>query len=240
MFLENLVLDAVDPSRLGRFWSAALGATLLVDGEEGTEMRLPLAGDAYLDLCIQPVPEPPSEPLRLHMDLLGGDRQAEVAERLRGLGARDLDIGQGDVPWIVMADVEGNPFCVMEERAAYARTGPIAALPMASADPARDHEFWRWLSGWEPTAGVGLHSLRHPSGTGPLLEICPEEESKGGAKNRAHLDIRLEAVDDPDAIAAAIAARGGEEYDGGWGELPWRTFRDPSGNEFCLLPAPRA
>ncbi len=48
------------------------GATLLVDGEEGTEMRLPLAGDAYLDLCIQPVPEPPSEPLRLHMDLLGG------------------------------------------------------------------------------------------------------------------------------------------------------------------------
>ncbi|MGY5764237.1 VOC family protein [Brachybacterium sp. DNPG3] len=248
MFLENLVLDAVDPQRAGRFWCAALGARVLADGPDGFEMRLPLADgaspeaddDAYLDLCIQPVPAPPAEPLRLHLDLLGGGRQSEVAERLRALGARDLDIGQGDVPWIVLADVEGNPFCVMEARDAYVATGPIAALPLDSADPARDRAFWQAITGWEPIGGVGGNALRHPSGTGPLLEICPEEAPKGPAKNRLHLDIRLEAEDDPDVVAAGIIARGGEEFDGGWGPLPWRTYRDPSGNEFCVLPAPRS
>src|SRR5690625_7889611 len=46
-------------------------------------------------------------------------RQLEVAQRLRELGASDLDIGQGEVPWIVLGDVEGNPFCVMEHREVY-------------------------------------------------------------------------------------------------------------------------
>ena len=58
-----------------------------------------------LDLCFQRVPEPPpSEPPRLHIDLLGGAHQAEAVDRLLGLGARHLDIGQGDVPWVVLAD----------------------------------------------------------------------------------------------------------------------------------------
>ncbi len=49
--------------------------------------------------------------------------------------------------------------------------------------------------------------------------------------------MRLEPGDDPDAVAAGISARGGEEFFPDWGELPWRVFRDPSGNELCLLPA---
>src|SRR5699024_8417503 len=67
-------------------------------------------------------------------------RQLEVAQRLRELGASDLDIGQGEVPWIVLGDVEGNPFCVMEHREVYEDTGPIAAMPLDSADPDRDAE----------------------------------------------------------------------------------------------------
>ncbi len=238
MFLENLGIDALDPQRLGRFWEAALGTTTLTDAPDIFETRLSIQGDAYLDLCFARVPGRNDAPQRLHLDLRGGTAQQEVAQRLRGLGASDLDIGQGEVPWIVLGDPEGGAFCVMEERAAYVGTGSIAALPLDSADPARDAEFWAWLSGWTPATGVAPRTLRHPSGQGPLLELCPEPTPKQpGAKNPIHLDVRLEPEDDPDAVAAGISARGGEEFFPDWGELPWRVFRDPSGNELCVLPA---
>ena len=190
------------PQRLGRFWEAVVGGERLTDEPDGFETRLTIEGGPVLDLCFQRVPEPPSEPPRLHLDLSGGARQAEEVERLLGLGARHLDIGQGDVPWVVLADPEGNPCCVMEDRAAYADTGPVAALPLDSADPDRDAEFWSWLTGWTDVAGVAPRSLRHPSLRGPLLELCPEPAPKGTAKNRLHLDVRLETGEDPDDVEA--------------------------------------
>ncbi|WP_127479118.1 VOC family protein [Nocardioides pantholopis] len=240
MYLENLVVDAAQPQRLGRFWEAALGAERLTDEPEGFETRVAVEGGPVLDVCFQRVAEPATEPPRLHLDLAGGTRQAEEVERLLGLGARHLGIGQGDVPWVVLADPEGNPFCVLEDRATYAGAGPVAALPLASADPDRDAVFWSWLTGWTATDGDAPRSLRHPSLRGPLLELSPEPAPKSSAKNRLHLDLRLEAgdeLDGPDGIAAGIAERGGRELHLGWGDLPWRHFADPSGNEFCVLPA---
>ncbi|WP_028638040.1 VOC family protein [Nocardioides sp. URHA0032] len=236
MYLENLVFDAVDPQRLGRFWEAVVGGERLTDVPEGFETRLAVEGGPVLDLCFQRVAEPAPGPPRLHLDLAGGDRQAEEVERLLGLGARHLYIGQGDVPWVVLADPEGNPCCVMEDRAAYAGTGPVAALPLDSADPERDAAFWSWLTGWTATDGVAPRSLRHPSQRGLLLELCPEQAPKGTAKNRLHLDVRLDAGEDPDDVEARIAERGGRRIHPGWGDLPWRTYLDPSGNEFCVLP----
>ena len=168
---------------------------------------------------------------------MGGARQTQEVDRLLGLGARHLDIGQRDVPWVVLADPEGNPCCVMEDRAVYADTGPLAALPLDSAKPDRDAEFWSWLTGWTDAAGVAPRSLRHPSLLGPLLELCPEPARKGTTKNRLHLDIRLETGDDPDEVAAGIAERGGRNLHPDWGALPWRVHADPSGNELCVLPA---
>jgi hypothetical protein len=239
MYLENVVVDAVEPHRLGRFWEAALGCEQLTDEPHGYETRLTVEGGPVLDLCFQRVPDAPSRPPRLHLDLAGGARQAEVVERLLGLGAHQLDIGQGDVPWVVLADPEGNPFCVMEDRASYANTGPLAALPLHSAQPERDAEFWSWLTGWTDAAGLAPRSLRHRSMRGPLLELLPESEPKATAKNRLHLDVRLEPGDDADDVAAGITARGGRELQHPeWGELRWRVYADPSGNEFCVLPAP--
>lgn len=233
MYLENLVVDAVDAQRMGRFWEAAVGGEKLTDEPGIYETRLAVPDGPEIDLCFQQVPEAPSEPVRLHVDLAGGDRQADVVERLLGLGAEHLDIGQHEVPWVVLADPEGNPFCVMDDRSLYDGTGPIAGLPLDSADPTRDAEFWAWLTGWDV---VGATTLRHPSGRGLLLQLCPEEVPKE-AKNRMHLDVRLETGDDVDAIAAGIAERGGRELHFDWGDLPWRHFADPSGNEVCLLPA---
>lgn len=237
MFLENLVFDAVEPQRLGRFWEAVIDGERLTDEPDIVETRLTVDGGPVLDLCFQRVPQSPSVPARLHVDLAGGARQGQEVERLIDLGARPLDIGQGDVPWVVLADPEGNPCCVLDDRPAYRDTGPIAALPLESAEPDRDADFWSWLSGWTDVPGVAPRSLRHPSLRGPLLELCPERAPKGSTKNRLHLDIRLEAADDPDEVARGIAERGGRELHPDWGDLPWRVCTDPSGNEVCLLPA---
>lgn len=235
MYLENLVVDAAEPRRLGRFWEAVVGGETLTDEPGVYETRLSIEGGPVLDLCFQRVPGSPPPP-RLHVDLRGGSRQTEEVDRLLGLGARHLDVGQGDVPWVVLADPEGNPCCVMDERADHAQTGPIAALPLDSADADRDARFWSWLTGWIRVPGR-LPTLRHPSLRGPLLVLCPEPSPKGTAKNRLHLDVRLEDGDDPDDVAAGIIERGGRELRPDWGDLPWRIYADPSGNELCVLPA---
>jgi glyoxalase superfamily protein len=237
MYLENLVFDAADPQQLGRFWEAVVDGERLTDEPDGFETRLAVEGGPVLDLCFQRAPDPHVDRPRLHVDLSGGGHQAAVVERLLGLGARHLDLGQGDVPWVVLADPEGNPCCVMEERTVYADAGPIAALPLDSAEPDRDAEFWSWLTGWTHVEGVAPRSLRHPSLRGPVLELCPEQAPKGTSKNPLHLDVRLEAGEDPDDVAASIAARGGRDLENDWGQLPWRSYLDPSGNEFCVLPA---
>ncbi len=244
MYLENVVVDARFPQLLGRFWEAALGGETLTDEPDIFETRVAVEGGPALDLCFQPVPEaapdPRSQPPRLHLDLRGAEQQAATVERLLGLGATHLDLGQHagpGVPWVVLADPEGNPCCVMEDRAAYADTGPIAALPLDCADPGRDAVLWSWLTGWTEAPGVAPVSLRHPSRRGPLLELVPQRRPKGTGKNRVHLDVRLEAGEDPDEVAAGIAARGGRELHLGFGELPWRHFADGSGNELCVLPA---
>ncbi len=209
----------------------------MTDGPDVVETRLSVDGGPWLDLCFPRVPEAPTAAPRLHLDLVGGDRQETVVERLLGLGARHLDIGQGGVPWVVLADPEGNPFCVMEEREVYTGTGPVAALPLASADPDRDVELWSWLTGWVEAAGAAPRALRHRSGLGPWLELLPETAPKGTGKNRLHLDVRLEPGEDADEVEAAVVARGGRRLESRLGDFPWRTYQDASGNEFCVLPA---
>ncbi|NNG19564.1 VOC family protein [Naumannella sp. ID2617S] len=236
MRLENIVIDAQDPIRLGGFWAAALGARPITEESDLFEAQLVLPGVDWLDLCFPRVPDPVQPDPRLHLDLSGGAHQRQVIDRLLGLGARHLDIGQGSVPWVVLADPEGNPCCVMEDRPEYADTGAIAALPLDSADPERDLEFWALLTGWRRTPGSVPHTLRHPSGRGPLLELCPEPTAKT-TKNRIHLDLRFDTGDDPARWAERLIGSGGRPMEHDWGELPWQVWQDPSGNEFCLLAA---
>lgn len=240
MYLENVVVDATDPRRTGRFWQALLGCTTLKDEAGQFETRLGVPGGPSLDLCFERVSTAPRPGPRLHLEVSGGDRQGEVVGRALALGAAHLDIGQGDVAWVVLADPEGNPFCVMEGRPEYAASGPLSSLPLDSADVERDTRFWAELSGWVPAQSTMPSALRHPSGCGPLLEICPEPRPKApDEKNRLHLDLRLEAGDDTEEAVAKVLDLGGSEFHHGWGGLPWRVMRDPSGNELCLLPPPR-
>ncbi|MFC0675359.1 VOC family protein [Brachybacterium hainanense] len=238
MHLENIVIDAVDPGRLGRFWQEALGTEQLTDVAEGFETRLHLGEAGFLDLCFPRVPDAAAGAHRLHLDLHPGEDQDAAADRLRALGARDLDHGQGDAPWIVLADPEDNPFCVLEPRPEQEGAGPVASLPLYVADPAAAADFWGPLSGWVPVAASAPAALRHPSLAGPVLELWPQPRPEASRKNRIHLDIRLDPGDDMDQVAREVLARGGAEPAHDWGQLPWRIFTDPAGNEFCVLPVP--
>jgi hypothetical protein len=234
MYLENVVFDALEPRLVGAFWEAAIGGERLTDEPAGFETRLAVEGGPVLDLCFQRVPERRIAPPRLQLVLAGVSGQPDGVDRLRALGARSLDLDEGSE---VLVDPEGIPFRV-QDPAAYADSGPLAALTLESADVDRDVQFWSWLTGWI-AAGEGSRTLRHPSRRGPHLELRPESAPKSADKNRLHLDVRLEPGEDPDAVEAAIKDRGGDLLHTDWGELPWRSYTDPSGNEFCVLPAPR-
>ncbi|HKN96334.1 MAG TPA: VOC family protein [Pseudonocardiaceae bacterium] len=114
--LNEIIIDCEDPRRVAEFWGQVLGWQ--VQEHEGA-LWMTESGDwRDFGLVFLRVPEGKSVKNRLHLDVspVGCDRDEEVA-RLRGLGARPVDIGQGDVPWVVMADPEGNEFCVLGRRA---------------------------------------------------------------------------------------------------------------------------
>jgi predicted enzyme related to lactoylglutathione lyase len=113
--LYNVTIDANDPRALAEFWRLVLGYELAYDEPDEVGIE-PLEDDNCPALIFVPVPEDKTVKNRLHLDLAPDDQQAEV-ERLEGLGAQRIDIGQGDVSWIVMADPEGNEFCVLTARA---------------------------------------------------------------------------------------------------------------------------
>ena len=101
---------------VGYFWSEALGWPLVWDQDEETAIQSP-AGGSKMSWGGPPV-NPKTGKNRLHLDIAppaGSDQQAEV-DRLVSLGATHLDIGQGDVSWVVMADPDGNEFCVLTPR----------------------------------------------------------------------------------------------------------------------------
>jgi hypothetical protein len=111
---EQTTVDARDPRALGSWWREALGWVVVNDDPEEFEIRP--AADRLPGLLFLHVADSKTTKNRLHLDLRPDDRDAEV-ERLRGLGATQADIGQGEQSWIVLADPEGNEFCVLAPRA---------------------------------------------------------------------------------------------------------------------------
>lgn len=108
---EQITVASQDPVALGRWWRDALGWVIVDEDCEVVEIqsepgRLP-------GLLFLAVDRAKNEQNRLHIDLRPDDQAAEV-ERLIELGATPVDVGQGDVSWVVLADPEGNEFCVLQ------------------------------------------------------------------------------------------------------------------------------
>jgi hypothetical protein len=118
------VVDSHDPGRSAQFWAAALDWVISV-AEDPEWVVEPPAGSredcVVADLLFIKVPEQKTIKNRLHFDLRPEDQSAEIA-RLEGLGATRVDVGQGvDRDWVVMADPEGNEFCVQPAHAPHIR-----------------------------------------------------------------------------------------------------------------------
>jgi len=116
--IRSLVIDSHDNERLARFWSDVLGwhITYQTDEEWVIEPAADSAGAHVLpEILFVKTPDHKSVKNRLHLDLMPTDQEEEV-ERIIGLGASRADIGQGDVGWVVLADPEGNEFCVLRPR----------------------------------------------------------------------------------------------------------------------------
>ena len=115
----EIVVDCRDPESLAAFWSAVLDYREL-SREDGAIEIGPAAGfgGAAPTLVFGPVPDPTPGKLRLHIDVNPTDRDQDAElERLLALGATPADVGQtGDEPWHVLADPEGNEFCLLRRR----------------------------------------------------------------------------------------------------------------------------
>jgi catechol 2,3-dioxygenase-like lactoylglutathione lyase family enzyme len=109
--LTEILIDCAEPERLAEFWCGVLGWKVIDRGDGEVEIG---DGGNGITMLFLPVPEPKTIKNRIHLDMKAndGDQAAEV-ERLIALGARRIDIGQGDVDWVVLADPEGNEFCVL-------------------------------------------------------------------------------------------------------------------------------
>lgn len=237
--LVSLVVDAADPAALARFWADALGWRLGHVADDEVDVVSP-DGEAP-DLVIVAVARPERRMRRLHLDLATTslDHQRETVARLCAAGAAPLDIGQGDVPWVVLADPEGNPFCVLEPRATYAGTGALAAVVFDVDRPSALAPFWVAASGWAVVDEDGERqvSLRRPDGRGPFLELVSGAEGPKVAKIPIHLDVAPWADDDQAAEVDRLAALGARPADVGQGDETWVVLADPAGNEFCVLSA---
>jgi predicted enzyme related to lactoylglutathione lyase len=114
--IQALAIDAHDPGALAHFWEAALGWRVTDADDEEVVVEPPEGSEedgVVPDLLFLLVPESKKTKNRLHLDLRPANQAVEVA-RLEDLGAKQVSIGQGDdVTWVVMADPEGNEFCVL-------------------------------------------------------------------------------------------------------------------------------
>ncbi|HEV3172751.1 MAG TPA: VOC family protein [Actinocrinis sp.] len=195
--LSGIVIDALDVPAMERFWRAATqGRT---DG-----LRLRFAATR----------EPKSGKNRLHLDLAGGPDWKREVDRLLALGARRADIDQGQVPWDVLADPEGNEFCVLRpgHPGVLSDAGLSAiCLDTAQEDLSAQAEFWQAQTGWPHVEHHPWGVRLRPSQTSPLSLVMGPPVASSTGRNR----LRLEITD--------------RDRDRNPGE-----FVDPAGNEFHI------
>lgn len=111
---ENICIDTPDPAALGRWWSELLGWPITFAADDDVVVAPPPDAPASApEILFLRVEDPTPGKNRLHLDLRPDDRDVEVA-RAEAMGATRVDVGQtGEETWVVLADPEGNEFCIL-------------------------------------------------------------------------------------------------------------------------------
>jgi hypothetical protein len=233
--LQALCFDAHDPLGLARFWAGVLGREIAEDGPDG--VHLPPGDDIGFTIRFVHSEATKVGQNRMHFDLTSQsleEQEATVARAL-ALGGRHLDIGQGpDAEHVVLADPEGNEFCVIEPGNSFlAGCGFIGAL---SCDGTRQvGYFWSAALGWPLVWDQDQETaVQSPEGGTKITWGGPPVMPKTG-KNRLHLDLAPPAGGDQGAEVDRLLALGASRVDIGQGEVSWVVLADPDDNEFCVL-----
>jgi predicted enzyme related to lactoylglutathione lyase len=233
--LYALSVDAKDPAGLARFWGGLLGweeadgNELLPDEKTGFRMRF-LQSDAEKDRPNQ---------IHFHLTSQTPEQQQETVARALELGGRHLDVGQRpEEGHIVLADPEGNEFCVIEAGNKFlANTAFLGEL--ASDGTQAVGYFWSkaldWPLVWDQDEETAIQA---PSG-GPKIAWGGPPVSPKAPKNRMHFDLTVPAGGDVDAEVERLIGLGATRLESGQENADAVPMADPDGNEFCILTTPR-
>lgn len=244
MRMENVVFDCRDEQALGRWWAEALGWVFVEDGGEVcVRERVEADGShPYPELIFGRVEDPAAGRERVHLDLNSHslEEQRATAERLLAIGARPADVGQDDdAPFVVLADPEGNHFCVLDPRPEFAHLGSLAGYTLAAHDAQAIKDVWVAATGWDVQRDEPDYVVLVPPDGGPGLELITRPTMPPGkAKNRIHLDVAPGRDDDQDEAVERLLDLGATRVDVGQHDgdpVPWVVLADPEGNELCVL-----
>lgn len=243
--IESFTFDAHDPMALATWWSEALSWVICFESPDGIEVNLcerldPDGTHPFPELSFIGDGDPDGSQERIHLDLNSfstGDQQATV-ERLLSIGATRADVGQApDAPFIVLADPEGNHFCVLDPRPEYAHLGAVASYTLAAHDASALRDLWATATGWSVTHDDPDHVVLTPPDGGPPLEIITRPTMPhDDRKDRIHLDVAPGDDDDQSEAVEQLIALGARRIEiGQTGDESWVVLADPEGNELCVL-----
>jgi len=233
--LIAVTFDANDPMGLARFWAGVLGWE--IDDDDPDVVVLVPADDTGFEIDLLPTLNQKSGQNQTHFDLTSTslENQQETVAKALELGGRHIDIGQGDdEPHVVLADPEGNEFCVIEPGNGFlADCGFVGAL--AGDGSQQLGYFWSkaldWPLVWDQDEETAIQS---PHGGTKVSWGGPPVAPKTG-KNRLHLDIAPPAGEDQQTEVERLISLGAKRIDIGQGDVSWEVMADPDGNEFCVL-----
>ncbi|MEU3554868.1 VOC family protein [Streptomyces fragilis] len=230
-YLHALTFDALDPARLARFWAGGLRQ------ERGDDFTVLAAKDTGFALRFVATDEPKSAQNRLHFDLTSAspDEQGATVARALELGGRHTDIGQlPEEEHVVLADPEGNEFCVIEPGNGFlAGCGFVGALACDGTQAVG--YFWSRALGWplvwdqdEETA------IQSPAGGTKITWGGPPLMPRGGRRDRIRFDLAVPAGEDLRAEIDRLVAAGATHLDGDGHDGGRVSLTDPDGNEFTV------
>jgi predicted enzyme related to lactoylglutathione lyase len=231
--LRALCIDANDPRSLARFWGGLLGWETV---ESPRGVALVPSDDTGFELRFVPTQQPKVGLNPMHFDLTSTslERQQETVARALALGGRHFDVGQlPEEEHVVLADPEGNEFCVIEPGNSFlAECGFIGAL---SCDGSQEvGYFWSAALGWPLVWDQDQETaIRSPKGGPKITWGGPPLKPKTG-RNRLHLDVEPEHGDLRAEVDRLIGL-GATRIDIGQDEAGRVVLADPDGNEFCVL-----
>jgi predicted enzyme related to lactoylglutathione lyase len=237
--LVALCFDANDPLRLARFWAGVLGWVMADDDHDDGIALLP-SDDAGFGFRFLPTQEQKTGRNHMHLHLTStslDDQQSTVARAL-GLGGRHLDVGQlPEEEHVVLADPEGNEFCVIEPGNSFlADCGFLGELACDGSQEVG--YFWREALGWPLVWDQDQETaIQSPGGGTKIAWGGPPLLPKTG-KYRLHFDLAPPADGDQQAEVDRLVSLGATRIDIGQGDVSWVVLADPDGHEFCVLPPP--